>query len=107
MKASVLATTLLYLMAGCAIDGRESGDQAEGLDITRRESARDAQPSAAASLTWQLDSVESCFDSFLGPCTATSPAHQCPGVSARQSCSVDGAECTKVIGSSWAIFVCG
>jgi hypothetical protein len=106
MKRNVFAMILLCLMAGCAIENRDPSDHAEGFDISRRESAKDAQLSTTASLTWQLDSIENCFDSFLGPCTATQPGLQCPSVREGQSCSVELAECTKVIGNRWDTFFC-
>ena len=109
MKKNVFAMMLLCLMAGCAVENLPPGNHMEGVDGSRQESARDPRPNATVSFTsftWQLDSIESCFDSFGGPCTATRPSHQCPSVSAGQSCSVEGAECTKVIGNNWETFFC-
>jgi len=105
MDKNIFTMILLCSLTGCAIENHDPGDYVENFDSSRQELAKDSQLTPA-TLSWTLDSIESCQDTFLGPCTSTQPSGQCPSVVAGQPCSASDLICTKVIGSSWKTFIC-
>jgi hypothetical protein len=103
---------LLCLFVACAANTQNEGNT-EDFDQSQQRSAKDdprvevAPLSTSANLTWQLDSIEQCVDSFgLGGCTAQRPSNQCPAVRAGQPCSVELAVCTVIMGSYYQRFFC-